>query len=147
MPSTAFQPTKRAVNAVRGIYLNILTIAQSAAEHGLYSCTVENSWGSSNRIELFVYGKSIYMVNQPTPIHSASVYPVCYLEHNSFTSCEDLFVKIHIANCRTGTMILSHLTWWPEIKGLTTTCKIILSFHDNYLIKSYTLTCRCPQCH
>ena len=60
MPSTAFQPTKRAVNAARGIYLNILTIAQSVAEHGLYSCMVENSWGSSNRIELFVHGKSIY---------------------------------------------------------------------------------------
>ena len=58
-PSTAFQPIKRAVNAARGIYLNILTIAQSVDEHGLYSCMVENSWGSSNRIELFVYGKSI----------------------------------------------------------------------------------------
>ena len=80
MPSTAFQPTKRVVNAARGIYLNILIISQSVAEHGLYSCTVENSWGSSNRIEFFVYGKTIYskyIVNQPMPIqHGTSVYPI-----------------------------------------------------------------------
>ena len=62
----------------------------------------------------FLFLVRLYIVNQPTPIHGTSV-SVCYLEHNSFTSCEDLFVKIYtgIANCRTDTMVLSYLNWWP----------------------------------
>ena len=59
-PSAAFQQTKRVINATRGIYHNILNIAQSVAERGLYSCMVENSWGSSNRIELYIYDKAIH---------------------------------------------------------------------------------------
>ena len=60
-PSAAFQQTKRVINASQGIYHNILTIAQSVAERGLYSCMVENSRGSSNRIELYICGKAIHM--------------------------------------------------------------------------------------
>ena len=56
-PSAAFQQTKRVGNAAQGIYHNILNIAQSVAERGLYSCMVE---GSSNRIELFIYGKALH---------------------------------------------------------------------------------------
>ena len=63
-PSTAFQQTKRVGNAARGIYHNILNIAQSVAERGLYGCMVENSWGSSNRIELYIYGKAIHMYSK-----------------------------------------------------------------------------------
>ena len=47
-----FQQTKRVVDATRGIYQNILTIAQSVAEHnvyGLYNCMVETPIGHSNR--------------------------------------------------------------------------------------------------
>ena len=50
------QQTKMVVDATRGIYQNILTIAQSVAEHnvyGLYSCMVENSLGISNRTEKY----------------------------------------------------------------------------------------------
>ena len=51
-PNGTFQQTKRVVDATRGIYQNILTIAQSVAEHnvyGLYSCMVETPIGHSNR--------------------------------------------------------------------------------------------------
>ena len=58
-PSTAFQQTKRVINAAQSIYHNILTIAQSVAERGLYGCMVEEN---SNRIELFIYGKAIHIV-------------------------------------------------------------------------------------
>ena len=47
-----FQQMQMIADATKGIYQNILTIAQSLAEHnvyGLYSCMVENLMGSSNR--------------------------------------------------------------------------------------------------
>ena len=50
------QQTKMVVDATRSIYNNILTIVQSVAEHnvyGLYSCTVENPLGISNRTEKY----------------------------------------------------------------------------------------------
>ena len=59
-PNTTHQQTQMIVDTVEGIYQNTLTIAQSVAGdnlYGLYSCEVENSWGSSNRIEYF-YGKT-----------------------------------------------------------------------------------------
>ena len=59
-PSTAFQQTKRVGNAARGIYHNILTIAQSVAERGLYGCIVENSWGSSNRMTLLHVSENMH---------------------------------------------------------------------------------------
>ena len=58
-PIGTFQQTKRVVDATRGIYQNILTIAQSVAEHnvyGLYSCMVETPIGHSNRT-LRYFGK------------------------------------------------------------------------------------------
>ena len=58
-PNTTHQQTQMIVDTVGGIYQNTLTIAQSVTGenlYGLYSCTVENSRGSSNRIEYF-YGK------------------------------------------------------------------------------------------
>ena len=49
------------VDTVGGIHQNNLTIAQSVTGynlHGLYSCMVENSWGTSNRTQyVYVYGK------------------------------------------------------------------------------------------
>ena len=62
-PSTTHQQTKRVGNAAQGIYHNILTIAQSVAERGLYGCMVERS---SNRIELFIYGKAIHNYSKPS---------------------------------------------------------------------------------
>ena len=59
-PNATYQQTQMIVDTVRGIYQNTLTIAQSVAEHDLYvlfSCTVENSRGSSSRNEFF-YGKT-----------------------------------------------------------------------------------------
>ena len=47
-----FQQMQLTVDATKGIYQNILTIAQSVAErslYGLYSCMVENLMVSSNR--------------------------------------------------------------------------------------------------
>ena len=54
-----FQQTKRVLDATRAIYQNILTIAQSVAEHtvyGLYSCMVETPIGQSNRTHRY-FGK------------------------------------------------------------------------------------------
>ena len=59
------QQTKMVVDATRGIYQNILTIAQSVAEHnvyGLYSCMVENSFGISNRTEKYSGESAIMQV-------------------------------------------------------------------------------------
>ena len=59
-PSTTHQQTQMIVDTVGGIYQNTLTIAQSVTGdnlYGLYSCTVENSRGSSNRTVYF-YGKN-----------------------------------------------------------------------------------------
>ena len=59
-PSTTHQQTQMIANTTEGIYQNTLTIAQSVTGdnlYGLYSCMVENSRGSSNRIEYF-YGES-----------------------------------------------------------------------------------------
>ena len=59
-PSTTHQQTQMIVDTVGGIYQNTLAIAQSVTGdnlYGLYSCTVENSRGSSNRSEYF-YGKT-----------------------------------------------------------------------------------------
>ena len=59
-PNTTHQQTQMIVDTVGGIYQNTLTIAQSVTGenlYGLYSCTVENSRGSSNRSEYF-YGKT-----------------------------------------------------------------------------------------
>ena len=59
-PSTTHQQTQMIVDTVEGIYQNTLTIAQSVTGdnlYGLYSCMVENSRGSSNRIEYF-YGEN-----------------------------------------------------------------------------------------
>ena len=50
------------VDTVEGIYQNTLTIAQSVTGenlYGLYSCTVENSRGNSNRTAFFGYGKTV----------------------------------------------------------------------------------------
>ena len=47
-----FQQMQIIADATKGIYQNILTIAQSLPEHivyGLYNCIVENPIGSSNR--------------------------------------------------------------------------------------------------
>ena len=58
-PSTTHQQTQMIVDSVEGIYQNTLTIAQSVTGdnlYGLYSCMVENSWGTSNR-KRYVYGK------------------------------------------------------------------------------------------
>ena len=58
-PSTTHQQTQMIVDTVEGIYQNTLTIAQSVTGdnlYGLYSCMVENSWGTSNRKQ-YVYGK------------------------------------------------------------------------------------------
>ena len=59
-PSTTHQQTQMIANTTEGIYQNTLTIAQSVTGdnlYGLYSCTVENSRGSSNRTVYF-YGKN-----------------------------------------------------------------------------------------
>ena len=64
-PNTTHQQTQMIVDTVEGIYQNTLTIAQSVTGdnlYGSYSCTVENSRGSSNRIE-FLYGKITYIVS------------------------------------------------------------------------------------
>ena len=58
-PSTTHQQTQMIANTTEGIYQNTLTIAQSVTGdnlYGLYSCTVENSRGSSNRTT-YIYGK------------------------------------------------------------------------------------------
>ena len=60
-PSTTHQQTQMIANTTEGIYQNTLTIAQSVTGgnlYGLYSCTVENSRGSSNRTVYF-YGKHL----------------------------------------------------------------------------------------
>ena len=51
-------------DATKGIYQNILTIAQSLAEHtvyGLYNCIVENPMGSSNRTNRYSGKISSYL--------------------------------------------------------------------------------------
>ena len=56
-PNATHQQTQIVVDAIRGIYQNILTIAQSVAEHnvyGLYSCVVENPIGRSNRTHRYL---------------------------------------------------------------------------------------------
>ena len=61
-PSTTHQQTQMIVDTVGAIYQNTLTIAQSVARdnlYGLYSCTVENSRGSSNKNAFIVYGKTV----------------------------------------------------------------------------------------
>ena len=58
-PNTTHQQTQMIVDTVEGTYHNTLTIAQSVTGdnlYGLYSCMVENSWGTANRKQ-YVYGK------------------------------------------------------------------------------------------
>ena len=59
-----FQQMQMIADATKGIYQNILTIAQSLAEHnvyGLYSCMVENLMGSSNRTNRYSGKISLYL--------------------------------------------------------------------------------------
>ena len=59
-----FQQMQMVADATKGIYQNILTIAQSLAEHnvyGLYSCMVENLMGSSNRTNRYSGKISLYL--------------------------------------------------------------------------------------
>ena len=63
-PNTTHQQTQMIVDTVGGIYQNTLTIAQSVTGdnlYGLYSCTVENSRGSSNKNAFIVYGKTVWL--------------------------------------------------------------------------------------
>ena len=59
-----FQQMQIIADATKGIYQNILTIAQSLAEHtvyGLYNCIVENPIGSSNRTNRYSGKISSYL--------------------------------------------------------------------------------------
>ena len=49
-----YRQTTIALDATRGIYQSILTIAQSVAEHNVYSCMTENSMGNSKRIDRYL---------------------------------------------------------------------------------------------
>ena len=80
-PSTTHQQTQMIVDTVRSIYQNKLSVAEHL--NGLYSCTVENSRGSSNRSE-FLYGKITYIVSY------MSLYCFFCQTHKSFLTVSQI---------------------------------------------------------
>ena len=86
------------VDTVGGIYQNTLTIAQSVTGdnlYGLYSCTVENSRGSSNRNAFFVYGKTV---------------ETCVVRDIHITEDFDCYT-----GCRLLSLNVSTIMWWSSL--------------------------------